>query len=247
MTLLAAERIKLFSTRSPWWCMALALVLTMGFAGLIASLFAAEAVGRPLPLSMTQSGYQFGLMVVMVMATLAVTTEYRFGTIRASFQATPNRTAVLLAKTTVLAALALIIGEIAAFGSWALAVVLAPKSDLSLRTAEDWRLVAGVGLVFAIGAILAVAVGILLRHTAAAVTLIMIWSLLVEPLVSVIPKVGNGIHDWMPFTAAGRFLSPTPPPIIDPPLGPWGSLLYFVAISVGLLAVAVVLACRRDA
>ena len=39
----------------------------------------------------------------MVMATLAVTTEYRFGTIRATFQAVPNRTRTLLAKTTVVA------------------------------------------------------------------------------------------------------------------------------------------------
>jgi ABC-2 type transport system permease protein len=35
MTLLAVERIKLFTTRSPWWCALITLVLTIGFAGLV--------------------------------------------------------------------------------------------------------------------------------------------------------------------------------------------------------------------
>lgn len=248
MTLLAVERIKFFSTRSPWCCMALALVLTIGFAALIASM----AHGVPdirLRLSTIQAGYQFGLMVVMVMGTLAITTEYRFGTIRASFQATPNRTAVLLAKTTVVAIVALIIGEVAAFASWAVASVLTPNVNLAIRTADDWRVVAGVGPVFAVGAALAVAVGILLRHTAGAVSLIMIWSLLVESLVAVIPKVGIDIQKWMPFTAAGRFLSETSagPVRPDVPFGPWGSLAYFAAITAGLLVVALFTAHRRDA
>ena len=35
MTLLAVERIKLFSTRSPLWCILIALALTLGFSGLV--------------------------------------------------------------------------------------------------------------------------------------------------------------------------------------------------------------------
>ena len=36
MSLLTAERIKLFSTRSPWWCTALALVASLGFTTAVA-------------------------------------------------------------------------------------------------------------------------------------------------------------------------------------------------------------------
>jgi len=39
-----------------------------------------------------------GLLVIMVMAALAVTNEYRFGIIRTNFQAAPHRSAVILAK-----------------------------------------------------------------------------------------------------------------------------------------------------
>ncbi|MDA3644722.1 hypothetical protein LZ318_24125 [Saccharopolyspora indica] len=242
MTLLAVERIKLFSTRSAWWCSALALALTIGFAGLFASQM------EDISLGMTQVGYQFGLMVVLVLAALSITTEYRFGTIRATFLAVPNRTAALAAKTVLVALVALVIGELSAFGSWAVAKVLAPVSDLALTTADDWRMVAGVGLVFALGAVLAVAVGALLRQTAGAVTLLLIWSLLVESLVGLIPGIGATVQKWMPFNHASNFLSGMPadgPAAM--PLGPWGSLGYFAAVVLAVWVIALVVVRRRDA
>lgn len=242
MTLLAVERIKLFSTRSSWWSIVLALGLTIGFAAMMAT----QAGSRfPLDIGMTQTGYQFGLIVTMVMATLAVTTEYRFGTIRATFQAAPNRIAVMLSKTTIVTGLALLIGEIGAFGSWAVARFIAPQADLAFSSAADWRQVAGTGLVFAGGAILAVAVGTLIRQTAGAVTLLMIWVFLVESLIALVPDVGRDIQQWMPFVAADRFLSGSPTG--DAPLGPWASLVYFFALAVGMLIIALVSVQRRDA
>ncbi|CAM06417.1 ABC-2 type transport system permease protein [Saccharopolyspora erythraea NRRL 2338] len=240
MTLLAVERIKLFSTRSPWWCTVVALGLTIGFGWL----FVAN-IDNP-TLSMSQQGSQFGQMVVMVMAVLAVTTEYRFGTIRSTFQAVPNRTAALLAKTTVVALMALVVGELAAFGSWLVAKVVAP-AGMELATAEDWRLVAGVGLVFALGAVFAVAVGVLVRQSAGAVTILLIWSMLVENLVAAIPNIGVDIQRWLPFTNANHFLSEASPFGSSMPFGPWGSLAYFAAIVFAVLAAALAVANRRDA
>lgn len=242
MTLLAVERIKLFSTRSAWWCSALALVMSIGFAGLFAS--QTDAIS----LEMTQVGYQFGLMVVLVLAALSITTEYRFGTISATFLAVPNRTAALTAKTVLVALVALVIGEIAAFGSLGVAKVLAPASDLALTTADDWRVIAGVGLVFALGSVLAVAVGALLRQTAGAVTLLLIWSLLVESLVGLIPQIGETVQKWMPFNHASNFLTGTPAEGGGGmPLGPWGSLGYFAAVVLAIWVIALVVVRRRDA
>ncbi|GAA4611026.1 hypothetical protein [Saccharopolyspora hordei] len=243
MTLLAVERTKLFTTRSAWWCSALALAVTIGFAALYASL----VDGSAMSLRMTQVGHQFGLMVVLVLAALSITTEYRFGTIRATFLAVPNRTAALAAKTVLVALVAFVIGELAAFGSWVTAKVLVPGADLALRTADDWRVVAGVGLVFALGAVLAVAVGALLRQTAGAVTLLLLWSLLVESLVGLIPEVGPTVQDWMPFTHAGNFLNAVSDAPSSMPLGPWGSLAYFAAIVLAVWVVAAVVVQRRDA
>ncbi|MEV4649558.1 ABC transporter permease [Saccharopolyspora sp. NPDC049357] len=241
MTLLAVERMKLFSTRSPWWCMFLALALPIGFTALIA------AVSDGMSLSTTQFGYQFGLMVTLVLAALAITTEYRFGTIRATFQAVPNRTAVLLAKTAVVAVLALIIGEIGAFGSWAISTVLQPSSDLAITTAEQWREIAGVGPVFAFSAILAVGVGMLVRQTAGAVTILLLWSLMVESLIALVPEVGQDIQRWMPFVMADHFLKGGVNTAVDMPLGPWGALAYFAAVTVGVWLIGLAVTHRRDA
>jgi ABC-2 type transport system permease protein len=248
MTLLATERIKLFTTRSPWWSMALAVVLVVGFTAVI---FANTTDGAA-TVTDAEADYRFGLVVMMVMAALAVTTEYRFGTIRASFQAVPNRTALLLAKTTVVALLAAVVGEIASFGSWAVARAIRPGAQLALDSAQAWRNVAGLGLVYFLTAVLAVAVGLLVRHTAGAVAILLIYALLAENLIGVIPKIGPNIQRWMPFTEANNFLTATRSgeamgPIAHMPFGPWGSLAYFAGLAVVVLGIALVAVNRRDA
>jgi ABC-2 type transport system permease protein len=248
MTLISTERIKLFTTRSPWWCMLLALVLTIGFAALIA----ANTNGGRFPLSDAVGGYQFGLVVMMVMAALAVTTEYRFGTIRTTFQAVPNRIALLLSKTAVVAVVAAVVGEIAAFASWATAKAIHPASTLALSDEAAWRNVAGMGLVYFVTAVIAVAVGLLIRQSAGAIAILLIYTLLVENLVTLIPKIGDDIQKWMPFTVANHFLTggqaiAGPGGLTDMPLGPWPSLLYFAGIGAVLLIIALATANRRDA
>lgn len=254
MTLLAVERIKLFTTRSPWWCTAIALFLTIGFTTLIT---AASDERTPPTVASTQFGANFGMIVVMVMAALAITTEYRFGTIRATFQAVPKRTSALLAKTTVVAILALIVGELAAFGSWGVANLLKPTYDLAINTSFEWRTVAGQGLVYAVAAVIAVAVGTLIRQSAGALSVLLIYVMLVENLVSLIPGVGENIQKWLPFTMAQGFLSGNPDvtarSVQDGPqpavsgLDPWGSLAYFAAFAAVLMIIALATANKRDA
>lgn len=248
MTLLAVERIKLTSTRSPWWCVVLALGLTVGLATMIA---ANSSEQLPASIGMSQAGWKFGLVVIMVMAALAVTTEYRTGTIRTTFQAIPNRTAALLAKTTVVSVIAGVVGEVTAFASWGMAKLVASNGNLDISTAAQWRAVAGVGLVYALGAVIALAVGMLLRHTAGAIALLLIYVLLAENLVALIPTVGQDIQKWTPFTVVDGFLSDGgsmgPTGAAGHALGPWWSLLYFAGFAAVLLLAALVVTNKRDA
>jgi len=251
MTLLAVERIKLFTTRSPLWCTLVALVVTVGFAAMLSG-----ASDKAPTIPMTQFGYSFGMVVIMVMAALAITTEYRFGTIKSTFQAVPNRSAALLAKTTVVTLFAALIGLIAAFGSLGIAKLIRSDADLGLSTAYDWRAVGGVGLIFAGAAIIALAVGILVRHSAGAIALVLIYSQVVEGLIQLIPTVGDDIHKWLPFNVADKFLTGNPdtpfrvgegPPISDSTLSPWWALAYFLGFAIVLLIISLVTANKRDA
>ena len=241
--LVAAERIKLLSVRSPWWCAGFAV------AGVVA-LTALFVLTAPDEIAAGASGaggnpfLQFALVVVLVMAAVSVTTEYRFSTIRRTFEAAPNRTAAMLAKAAVVAVAGGLVGLVTSFASWATVWLLRPETGFALRTAEDWRLVAIPGLVFAVGAVLALAVGILLRQTAAAVAVVLVWTLLAEQLVQIIPNVGEDVQRWMPFVNAANATSPGDPGM---PFGPWGSLGWFAAIAVGLFVAALVVVNRRDA
>lgn len=253
MTLLAVERIKLFTTRSPLWCTLAAIAVVVGFAALVTGVDKDNVA----TIASTQFGANFGLMIIMVMAALAITTEYRFGTIRATFQAIPNRTATLLAKTTVVAVFAGLIGEVVAFASVGIAKLIQSNADLSINTPFEWRAVAGLGLVYAFAAVIAVAVGTLVRHSAGAVSLLLIYVLLVESLVQLIPNVGDDIQKWMPFTMASAFLTGDPdltsrpinegPPPVTAGLGPWGAIAYFAGFAVVMMVIALATANKRDA
>ncbi|MFJ1765970.1 ABC transporter permease [Amycolatopsis sp. NPDC088138] len=250
MNLLAVERIKLFTTRSPWWCALITIGLSVGFAAILAG---ATDADDSLTVSATQfGGSQFGIAVVMVLAALAVTTEYRFNTIRTTFQAVPHRSPALVAKAVVVGLMSLVLGEIAGFGSWGLAKLMRPNDNLALATGQDWANVAGLGLVFAFSAVLAVAVGIMIRHSAGAIALLLIYTLAVESLVQLIPKIGDNIHQWMPFNVVNKFLvgsapAQNGPPPSDSPLSPGWALAYFAGISIVFLLVALGVAKKRDA
>lgn len=250
MPLITAERIKLLSTRSPYWC--------------VGSVIAASLL-IPLAIGLGDSGHQaipyfalrgvgLGLYVFMVMAALAVTTEYRFSTLRSTFLAAPKRTEVLLAKTVLLAAVGAVVGFVCAMGAFFLTKALAKEPPLPLvLQGEVWREVAGYAALFAIAAVIAVSIGTLLRQSAGAITLLLLWPLLVESLFTLIPTIGPKVAPWLPFAAGDRFVTPTVsvPGVRDVSdnVGPTPveGLLVFLATAVVLWLIAAYTLEKRDA
>ena len=242
-SILRSERIKFLSTRSPWWCMALTAVLAIGFGMLVAgtSDFGENRIYY------TLGGMGLAQSIVMIMATIAITSEYRFGTIRTTFQLSPNRTRVLWTKAAMVGGAAAVFGEILAFATFYLAKLVA-KDDhiLEIHGGTAWRQVAGHGLVYAIAAIIALGVGAIIRQTAGAVSLILVWTLLVENLVTLIPNVGQDIYRWMPFVN-GTLFAADPEFGGDNPLSPWPALGVFAATGLIIMLAATVVVRRRDA
>ena len=242
--LLNAERIKLTTTRSPWWSGAVVAVLSVGLAAAVGS----SAGGEPVAPADAMLGVAvLGVPLFMVLAAIAVTNEYRSGMIRTTFVATPGRWRVMVAKALVVGAFSALFTAVL---SSAVVVVAWSSADAvglgwSLGDAEVWRTVAAMTAYGASSAVLGVGVGALLRHTAGAVALLLLWPLVVEPIVSVLPHLGPALHSYLPFQNVLAFVGAVPSDGLQ-----WGqaeSLLYFLAVVTAVFCAGALVVDRRDA
>ncbi|MBO0681427.1 ABC transporter permease [Mycolicibacterium sp. S2-37] len=236
---LDSERIKLTTTRSPLWSAAAVVVLSLGVTAMLVA--ASSAYDPMTPEEAILGVAVFGVPVLMVLASLAVTGEYRSGLIRSTFLAVPHRTLVLIAKAAVASAFSGLCAALTGF----VAVVIA---GLSPADGATWRAVGAVTLYAVLAAILGVAVGALIRFAAGAVAVLLMWPLVVEPILGNMPNVGSAIGTYLPFANMFEFLGVAWLfPSYDVPWGHVGAVLYFAAVVAAVFVAAVVAVNRRDA
>ncbi len=271
MGVLAAERIKLTSTKSPIWCTALMIVSVLGIAALFSLVIKLGvqqfnddiAAGKqpvadnPYPdngiagLGITgiASGFPgLGYILVMILAALAVTSEYRFGTIRATFLALPNRTSVLVAKAGLIAVFAAILSAVLTLVSFLIfKAMTGSDAGRALSLADgDKKVFYAVPIFIVLIVFLSVGVGALVRQSAGALSLLIMWPVLVEPIVGFFGQTGQKIQVLLPFQNAGRFLG-TANTELPWHWGAWGGLVYFAVFVALVFGAALVVVNRRDA
>jgi ABC-2 type transport system permease protein len=244
-----AERIKLSTTRSVLWTAAAVAVLSIGLAALQGSTAYGAAA---LPPERAAMGVAiFGVPVLMILAAMTVTGEYRSGMIRTTFMATPNRTLVLIAKAIVAAVFSAVYAAVMTVAAVAVGHLMAPPlmgSHMSFVDPQTWRLIGAITLYAALTAVLGVGVAALLRHSAGAVAVLLLWPLLVEPIVGNLPSIGSEVGPYLPFANVFRFIDVQwLYPAYAMPWGVVGSLLYFVIVVAVVYAAAIVVVNRRDA
>jgi ABC-2 type transport system permease protein len=254
LRVLNAERIKLASTRSPWWCVGAVIVIALGLSALEAKLYKPTLLLPEFDTSLAVAGMSgLGMYVLMIMAALAITNEHRFGIIRTTFQATPNRTLVLAAKVLLLGVLCAVVSVVLGFGAFFMAKALAgtgPDVQLSLSDGYTWRVLLGLPLYAFLCVTLAVALGALLRQSAATIALLVLWPLLIEGLLSALGSFGRAIKPFMPFSNGQRFLTSPALQAADRThwhWSPWGGIVYFAVIVAVVCAIAVYTVNKRDA
>jgi ABC-type transport system involved in multi-copper enzyme maturation permease subunit len=203
-----------------------------------------------------------GLIAVIVVATMFITAEYRRGLIRVTLTASPRRGRVLAAKAVVIGAVAFVAGLAAAAAAVIFGAVLAHARGSYVYPVPwptELRMVVGTAALIAVTAVLAVALGTVLRRSAAAVTLVIV--VIVLPYIlgaaSVLPV---GTADWLlRITPAAAFAVQQATPqyqqvtaIYSPntgffPLAPWAGFAVLCGYAALALGLAVVLLRRRDA
>ena len=236
LAVLDAERIKLFTTRSPLWSAVAVAVLSLGLAAAQAS-----TVYGPDPLEPDRAAMGvavFGVPVLMVLSALTVTNEYRTGMIRTTLVAVPNRTLVLVSKATVAAVFSGVYAAIMVMAS-----IVVARSD-----PQGWRLVGAVAVYAMVAAVLGVGVGALLRASAGAVAVLLLWPLVAEPMLGNLPNISSTVGPYLPFANAFVFTDVQwLYPVYAMPWGELGSLVYFAAVTAVVFVAALVMINRRDA
>lgn len=222
----------------------------------------APLVGGPMSsVERNLDGTFAALVAAIVVGTMFGTSEYRRRLVRTTFAATPRRGQVLAAKAVVLGVATFavgLVGSLAAiwlgFGMWNDGVFLLPTSTLT-----ELRVVTGTAAMFALAAVLGLAVGTMVRRSAAGVALAI--SLVVLPfLLSVAAVLPLAPAEWLlRVTPAAGFavqqtlpeydfvLANYTPPVGYYPLPPWAGIAVMCAWTAGALALAIVVVRRRDA
>ena len=241
MGIIAGEWTKLSSTRSPWWCALMALGAMSGISGLTA-LTGDGVIGARHVLN----GAGLSLMIIMVMAAIAATADIQFGTARTTLMAAPKRWKSYGAKVGVVSGVSGLLG-IVAVGLAIVAAMVTSPVDFDPTRLADVRATLGQGAVFALAAAIAVAVGTLTRRTGVAITILILWVQLIEPLAVQIPTWGERLMEWMPFLNSIMFTDPERFGVTIDVHQPGVALAYFATVAAALVIIAGIVQARRDA
>lgn len=247
---MAFEWTKLQSVRSNRWTLLSAAVVTLGATTVVAEGFASTPAGHRAPVDPLAGSFlayaEYTVLPVTVLSVLVFTSEYGGGLIRTTFAAVPRRRTVLAAKAAVTGLAALVVGELLAFACFLTtqAILSGRHGGLSLSAPGVPGAVLAVGLALAACAVLGVAVGAVIRHTAGAIAAAITVVYLLAALCLLLPS------PWS--TRLGRLTMPLAAYQLASQhaqaglLSPAFSLLVLLAWpAIAVLAAAIVLV-RRD-
>jgi hypothetical protein len=248
---LASEWTKLHSLRSSRLSLLVAVGLVVGLGLLVpwlsvtswrpdTSTVGYSAVERSL------SGVYLAQLAFGVLGVLVITGEYATGMIRATFGAVPRRLPVLWAKLGVFVAATVVLGIISCVLGFVggQAIFATEDVDASFGDPNVARAVVGAGLYLAAIGALGLALGALLRNTAAGIATLTGLLFVVPPIVRVLPeRWADAIGPYLPGEAGMAIFGVAPDPAGPGPWTGFGVLCAYVLVT---LAAAAVLLVRRD-
>ena len=257
---LRSEFTKIRSVRSTYWALLVMIVLTAGL-GAVASYTTTRSHQGPFfdPASWSLGGLVLSQLVIGALGALVITSEYSTGMIRTSLTALPQRGLLVAAKVAVFAAVAFVTGLISSFASFVIgqAIMSSHHTNTTLSHPGVLRAVIGGALFVTVCGLLALGFGLLIRHTAGALTA-------VAGLLFVLPLLGNllphswqdHVNKWLPTVAGAQIWTAVHPPHSNSasPLGtgglmfaPWTGFAVFCGYAAIALAAGLILFRERDA
>lgn len=269
---LAYEWLRLRTVRSTWLLTAASLLLTVLPAlALTVNPLSGVPVGdgdqvrvvgdQEAYAGVLTAGAQLAPLLMGLLGAFAFGHEYRYGTIRTALTALPVRDRLAAAKVLVVGLWAAGVGVLAVVISAVVLLLLRGERfapDVRLSEATTLRVALGVVLYVVLLALLGLALGWLFRNVPAAVTVLLVVPLVVEPVLRALLSLRalepvSGVGRYLPYGAGQRLfayssrIDPEVPAAFRNDLAPLAGGLTLALVVLGLLAVAHVLFRRRDA
>lgn len=250
--LVRSEWIKLRTVGSTVWCLAIFTLVTVGIATLVALNRNGDAAAPDTPVAIDRVvmhstiGVAAGQLAVVVLAALAIGSEYGTGMIRTSLTAVPWRRRWLAAKALVVSATALATGAVVNVVAFTVGYALAPEVSGSPTDPGIVRTVLGGGLYLSALALLTFAVATVARSTTGGI-ITMAAVVYVVPFFLLGPAFG-GVQRFLPAglgpgNAGWAIMQPGP---MQDGLHPWTGFAVLCAWVVGCMGVAVYTVGERD-
>jgi ABC-type transport system involved in multi-copper enzyme maturation permease subunit len=229
-------------------------VLTIGLGALVTSLLRAHwATEGPAfrltfdPVSTSLVGIIFAQFAIGVIGALFITSEYTSGSIRTTLAAVPHRVELVVGKLIVLLISMFIVSEIACFAAFSLGQLIfsGVVPTASLSNSNDLRAVVLAGVYLTLISSLACGLGLILRHSAATISVYVSLLLIVPLIFAFLPQSWqNRGAKFLPSELGHAMASASN---VANDFSAWTSLLLLVVYVVAVLGAGTALFARRDA
>jgi ABC-2 type transport system permease protein len=247
---LRSEFTKIRTVRSTYWTLVALFVITV-LIGVFACVLTGPGQARPGydPTYISLEGFTFGQLVIAVLGVLTITSEYSTGMIQMSLAVQPRRGTVFAAKAAAFTLVALAAGLTTSFISFLLGQAILDKHGLgtSLGQPHVLRAVIGAALFLAVGGLLALGLGAVIRYTAGAITAAITVLFMTLILQAFLPAtLQPSVDRWIPLNAGSQIWSTASDPSAHL-FSPWAGFAVFTLYAAIALAAGRMVFLRRDA
>jgi hypothetical protein len=209
-----SEWTKLRALRSTWYSALAAVMLIVGVgAGFAAGKPYHVSAAHPAvtAVSLSLFGILIAQLVIGVLGVLVFSSEYGTGMIRASLAVVPSRLPVLWAKLAAVAGLVLPVTLLAAVADFFVAATIQSArggTAIALTDPGVLRTVAGASLYLTAAALIGVALGALLKKTAAGISAFAALFLVAPVVATYLPHSIAAVAAYLPSSAGGGTVGP---------------------------------------
>jgi len=187
-------------------------------------------------------------MLLGVVTAIGLTSEYTHNTIRPTYAATPSRLRVIISKIVVSTAVALVAATVTVSAAFFSGSTIYNSRGGNTHLGDPKTVTVLVCAIVLSGLVswFGFGMGLLIRNSPTTVSLLLLWPLLIEGLITVFLGLLNwdGAAKYLPYQAAIAASTRTPG---TDELGRPGGQILFACVGLALIAIGTWLDGRRDA